>query len=135
MVKGVKFSSFVTDEHLEEDGVWIDYSSGFRVKIARFGNKKFQAYMRGKSRHELREISTGNIESEAAETMIRDGIAQFVLLGWENLLDDNGKPIQYSVERARELLKTKDFLREIVELSQQRELFQQAKKEMAEKNL
>jgi len=63
------------------------------------------------------------MDADVADTLMRDAIAETILLDWEGLLDDEGKLIPYSKEEAKKALAIEDFYREIFEMANQRELF------------
>ena len=121
--KGFKLSNFKTDKNAEQEGVWVDYGSGFRVKLGRVGNRKFKEFMLKRGKPHMRKMQQGTMDADTADVLMREAIAQTILLDWEGLLDDNGKPIPYSKEEAKKALEIDDFYQEIFDLAQQRELF------------
>lgn len=129
--KGLSLADFKTDEKAEVEGVWIPYNSGLEVKVARFGNKKMQKH--------LRKQNTGhrtygkNLDDVSDEEVI-ELIADFILLDWKNLKDEDGKNLPYSRENAIRALKIKDFREEILEISMDRERYRIQKIENASKN-
>jgi len=133
--KGFRFDNFVTDEKSENEGVWIDYASGFRLKLARIGCPAFKEFMLKRGKPHMRSIEAGVMDDEIAEDMMKDAIAETIIKGWEGLLDGEGKEIPYSKETARELLDVPgDFYDEVFALAKQREHFRVAKTEGTAKN-
>lgn len=123
--KGMRFSKFKTDSTKEEEGVWVDYESGFRVKIARIGNPKFKEFMLKKSKPHMRKLQSGNIDNDLADGLMKEAIARTILVDWEGLLDDQDQPIPFSQETALDLMKeSNDFYQEIFQMANERELFQ-----------
>jgi len=129
---GYKFSNFKTDTRAEVEGVWVDFGSDFKVKIGRLGNPKCQEYSRRIQKPYKRQIDNETIDPEITKKLLRKALARYVLLDWKGLEEDDGKVIEYSVEKAEELLETKDFFAEIMGLSQDMDLFKQ---ETQEENL
>lgn len=134
MGEGFKFSSFKTDKALEEEGVWIDYGQGFRMKIARLGNSKCQAYLRRLRKPFMRQIQAGTLDDAVAESFLRKAVGKFVLLGWEGMCEDDGTEIPFSAEEAMKRLETRDFLELVVEIAQDRETFKEEIEGDAAKN-
>jgi len=122
--KGFHFSNFKTNENSETEGVWVDYASGFRIKIARIGCPAFKEFMIKRGKPHQRSIDSGTIGNEIAEELMKDAIAETIIKDWEGLLDDEDKEIPYSKEDARKMLDVAhDFYDEIYELAKQREHF------------
>lgn len=128
--KGLKLSSFKTDKELEESGTWIDYQSGARFKIARIGNPKFSEYILKHGKKQMRSF----IGDEVAIELMKDAIANTILIDWDNILGDDGKPMQYTVDNAREALDIPDFYEEILGFARNIEYFRIEEIEAAEKN-
>ena len=116
---GMKFSSFKTDTTKESDGVWVDAGEGMKLKLARYGNPKFDDYLRKLSTPLQRRLIDGTISQSAMEKLEMQAMSIHVLKGWEGLQDDQGKDIQYSPEVALELMTSaRDFFKLVRELSQ-----------------
>ncbi len=122
--KGFKFSNFKVNKDKAENGVWFEFAPGFSLKVARFNSPKVQNYMRKKQKPYLRQINKGTLDEETSRNILRKTLSKFCLLGWKGLIDDDGKEIKYSEEKAFELLAEPDFLSEVIEIVQSRETFQ-----------
>lgn len=134
-VKGFRFSNLKTNDDKENNGVWVDYASGFKIKIARMGSRRFKEFMAKAGKPHLRKIQRGNLDNDVADTMMKKAIARTILLDWEGLLDDDNQPIPFSEENALKCLEESyDFYSEVLQLCQERELFQDEEKEAAGKN-
>jgi len=134
MADGFKFSEFVTDKKLEEEGVWIEYAQGFSMLVARLGNSKCQSYLRKLRKPYTRQIQKGTLSDEVAQDLLKKAISKYVLLDWKGLIEDNGKSIPYSEEKALELLSHRDFLEAVTDLAMDQELFKQEAEGTIEKN-
>ncbi len=98
------YSVFQTDKALEKEGIILDYGD-FKIKIARAGgaNAAFQKALTSKIRPYKRQIDAGTIPDDVAEKLFLDVYAEAVVLGWEGVTDENGKPLPYSKENAVKL--------------------------------
>lgn len=133
--KGFRLSNFKTNMKAEQEGVWVPYENGFRILIARFGNRRCEEYLLKKGKRFLRSVkSSVSSLKDSDRDFMREVVAETILLGWENLLDDNDVEIPYSKEEARKALEIEDFFKEVIELSQQRELYALEDKKAAEGN-
>jgi len=135
-MEGFRFSELKSDKQAEIDGVWTDYAPGFRVKIARMNNPEFEKALRRIRRPYLRRMRRGEISEDVAEMIMRQAVAETILLGWEGLVDDDDKPIIYSKEKALELLsESREFFNEVFDMSRDAAIFREELQEEAEKNL
>ena len=126
----MKISEFKTNTDAEKEGVWIEVGAGLRLRVARLGNPSYEAYIRKHGRKHLIQLKTGTLtdDKEVLE-LTRRAMARHVLVDWENLQDDDGINVEYSVERAEEYLAIKDFMELVFKLSGERELFKQQRDE------
>lgn len=129
----MKLSDFATNKELEVNGVWHDLGDKTRVLVARAGNKKYTEALRSRmEKYQNRLARRDKTMEPIAEKILTECMAKYILLGWENLEDENKKIIPYSVEKAIEILsdeKYKDF-RDLIELlSNDMASYQEKKKE------
>lgn len=98
------YSVFRTDKALEKEGIVLDYGD-FKIKVARAGgsNTAFQKALTAKVRPYKRQLDAGTIPDDVAERLFLDVYAESVVLGWEGVTDENGKPLPYSKENAVKL--------------------------------
>lgn len=127
------------DRQKSEQGVWVPWILGMRLKIARFGNPKFKAYVKnhGKDQKWLAKIGALEGNEDVLEDVFSDALAHTVLLDWENVEDDNGNPIPYTPEIGAKYLRDPDYyeLTEFVAMvSRDRETFRHHEAEQVEKN-
>ncbi|QDP61608.1 MAG: hypothetical protein Tp138OMZ00d2C19078261_69 [Prokaryotic dsDNA virus sp.] len=78
------YDMFAADEHLEAEGVWVDYGD-FRVLLARAGgaNKKYTKYMETKSKPFRRAIQAGAMPEKRSRELLFDVYATTVIKDWE----------------------------------------------------
>jgi hypothetical protein len=120
----MKFSSLKTDPNKETRGVWMNYGGGLKVLIARSNNAKFRDMVNRLTRPHQVALKTGMVEPKVAEEIMRTSAAQHILLGWENLEDDDGNAIPYSPEKAKQLFdEAPDFFSTVMELANSAALF------------
>lgn len=99
------YKMFKTDEKIETDGLKLDYGD-FKITIARAGgaNAKYKRLIREHIKKYGRRIDAGTLRDEEA-TLIMAGIfADGVILGWENVSDENGKFMDFTRENCVKLL-------------------------------
>jgi len=127
----MKISEFATDVQAEVEGVWIDVGDGLKLRVARFGNKRFQRYLASMAKPFSRTSPT----NEIAEGILRKAIARHVLMDWENLTEEDGTDIGYSEEKAVELFEShNDFYMLVQDLSKEVDNFKRTTDEEAEGN-
>ena len=123
----MKFSSFKTNLDAEREGVWEDIGGGAALLVARAGNPeheetiaRLERKMRPQSMAADAELPIPLRQEIAIQAMVAN-----ILLGWRGLLDDDGKEIPYSREKAEELLRgARDFRQLVANLSMERRRFQ-----------
>jgi hypothetical protein len=131
----VKISDFRMDSELETGGVWCDVGEGLRVLVARARNVKFREYVRQLMKPHLRKVRRGKIDPDLLEDINRKATAKTILLGWEDLQDDDGKDVPYSPEKAEEYLKEfPDFAEIVMEFATDVDLYRERDREDAEGN-
>lgn len=116
----LKFSK--TDRTLELEGTWLDFPDNcgniLKVKVARSdGNPHYESTLTRLSKPHQKNLSKGKtIPPEESKRIMTEVAARELLLDWdsESLLDDEGKPVKYSVDNAIELLTSDNDLRDFV---------------------
>ena len=100
-----KLDSARVDNRLETDGVWMTHPLGYRFRIARSGNDRFMERVRELRQPWLSLIEGGgDIPRGENSRIISEAGADFILVGWEEVLDGAEKPIPYSHEASLKLL-------------------------------
>jgi len=118
-------SSFESNVEASEDGVWNDLSEDSRIKVARYGNKKFNKLLQAKMSPYKRLIDQNRLDDDISEKILNEAIVGGILLDWEGLTYQ-GEPLSYSRENAMMVLsdkRLKDFRDYIVTIAQDAELF------------
>lgn len=98
------YQFFKTSEKLEQTGIVIDYGD-FRFRVARAGgaNKEYQKALERKTRPFKRAIQADAFTNDQAIAVLREVYAETVILGWEGVTDESGKPMEFSRENALKL--------------------------------
>lgn len=126
------YNRFETDPKLEVSGIWLDYGVSedngkpIRILVARAGgaNVAYQKRMESKTKAIRKQLSNDFVDLKQIEEITRDVCAETVILGWENVTDSSGKPIQFSPENAKALFKDlPDLFKDIWEECQKAALF------------
>lgn len=129
--------SIKTSIDKENDGVWVDFSMGIQLKIARARNPKYQELLRTLIDPKRVEIREDKISIEGFNDILFQVRAKTVLLDWKNIEDNDGKAILYSPEKALEFLKNpelKDFHTFVVAISENADQYKKDLIEASEKN-
>lgn len=115
------YKQFQSDPKLEKEGILLEYGINDRVlaalladgmakeeaetkaaiciRIARAGgaNVQFSKRMEIVVKPYRRQIQTETIETKQVEKLVRQVYAETVVLGWENVDDKTGKPLEFTV--------------------------------------
>lgn len=82
-----------------------------------------------------RQIQNETMESALVERIVKEVYAETVVLGWENVEDENGNAMEFSVENCIKLFDDlPDLFRDIQEQSQRAALFRAEVREADAKN-
>lgn len=123
-MSGFSVKNFAIDPKAEVEGVWFDVN-GLRLRVARMSSPAFSNW----ARRNLRVSANSRVGGApgAANSQMATGVAQHLLLGWENLTDDSSGTevvVEYSPATAEVLLrKYPEFLRLVLECAQDHEAF------------
>ena len=97
------YQQFKSDANLEKSGILLEYGfskSGkpITIRIARAGggNSAFTKRMEAKVKPYRRQIQTETIDTAIVEKLLREVYAETVVLGWENVEDADGNPLDFT---------------------------------------
>lgn len=120
-----------TSETLEADGVWVPYYTA-DLKIARYHGDNFNKVFANLTRPHRKEIEAGTFPEEKQADLMGQALAESILLGWKNVTE-NGSLVEYSVERAKQLMiKDRDCRAFVLEYSRKIENYIPAEEEAGE---
>lgn len=104
------YSQFKTDGNVENEGVVLEYGINkagktISIRIARAGgaNTKFAKLMEHKVKPYRRQIQNESMDPALAEKIAKEVYAETVVLGWENVEDEHGKELEFTVENVIKL--------------------------------
>ena len=102
-------ASYKTDEKQEKEGKWFDLGDA-QLKIASAANGEY-----------LTDLLSGiknfdSLSKSEQENAVAESLARHILLDWKGI-EENGKEVEYSVEKATEYLKLKHFQDEIFKVA------------------
>lgn len=102
-----RLSYILQDQAFAKRGAWETFHTAdgpLRLRIASSATIEFEAALRDELRPSV-ERAGGEVPSDdVAELATRRALARACLTGWEDMRDDDGTLIEFSVERAVELL-------------------------------
>lgn len=130
-------TEFATDETKENEGTWVEFGAGLRVKVASTENREYTRFMLENGAGSLlsRTGRLRSIDLDKIENTLCIGISKHILFGWEGLEDAEGEEVKYSPARALEYLKKyRKFRVGILELAQDEALFKAEQMEGEAKN-
>ncbi len=146
------FDDYETSIELEKDGAWVTTSKGYEFKIARIGgmNPQYSNYLieqgkviqsqiealQNKAEEELNEKNIGLLNDLSAkmDEVVFEAFARFIVKGWRNLYDREGKEIPYTVDNAIKLMQMSELYRELYPLAQRYSTFLVSNLETTAKN-
>lgn len=144
------YDKFKTDSSLEKKGIELDYGPNKKlpkdaegnhpvtiIYIARAGgaNEQYLKRMEAKAKPHRRQIQHETIDRELIASIIKEVYAETVVLGWENVTDENGVVMEFSKANCLKLFNDlPDLYADISEQAQSAALFRVSVREIDAKN-
>lgn len=136
------YKTFKTDESIEQAGVILEYGKTadgrpIRIRVARAGgsNLKFAKLLEKKTKPFRRQIQNETLDNALGDELLIQVFAEAVVLGWENVQDENGNDLPFTKENCIKVLTDlPDLFADIREQSSKAVLFRADLKEIAAKN-
>jgi hypothetical protein len=137
----MRFSEYLTDPSLEEEGVWVRLRKGdAEVLVARAGNSKQEELSRRLRKKHGRGFRGEELPQEIEEAIVLEVMSKAILLDWKGIEgpipgvhEDEGE-VPYSHDNARALLKlSRDFRLEITQIATEMEIYRQEEQEEGKK--
>lgn len=132
-----KIGQIQVDPKAELEGVWIPFALDIEIKVARLGNKRYDAAIRSMSKPFTQGFRAEKIPDGVLEEITKKALAAHVIKGWRNLEDDKGKPIKFSAKKALELFQddaNRDFYKFVISAANDAETFRRENLEEAKGN-
>ena len=107
------FKAYKTDAVAEVDGVDIEFFDAQNedgtiptFKVSRLGksNKKYTKALEVATRPYRRQIELGVLKPEVSEKIFMDVFCTTILIGWKNVIGEDGTPLKYSKDNAIKLM-------------------------------
>ena len=107
------FKAYKTDAVAEVDGVDIEFFDAQNedgtiptFKVSRLGksNKKCTKALEVATRPYRRQIELGVLKPEVSEKIFMDVFCTTILIGWKNVIGEDGTPLKYSKDNAIKLM-------------------------------
>jgi hypothetical protein len=101
------YKLFKTKDEYEQSGVWLDFGSDIRIKVARAGGKniKFISKYNKLMRKYGRAIDYDNMSEEESLQALAELFADTIILDWSNVTDENGIPLEFNRMNVIKVLK------------------------------
>lgn len=88
------------DVDAAKNGVWFPYEGNVRFKVARAGNAHNLAFRAAK----VRELGAKIDDEEVVRRLDVEATAKTILMDWDGVDGEDGKPIPYTYEKGIEFL-------------------------------
>lgn len=100
------YKHFKTDENKEAgEGIELKYGdSSITIHRAGGSNAKFRKQNDANLRKYGRDIDLGTLDDETDRKIMVDLYVDTVIIGWKNITDENGNPLEYNRENVVKLL-------------------------------
>jgi len=95
-----KLSALRVDPELTEEGRWVDYELGIRLRIARHNNSRYQAYFMKL----MRDNPEVQEDTESFSNLLKVAVGRTILRDWEGVEDDAGKKLKYTDEVGEKII-------------------------------
>lgn len=123
------------DKEKAQNGVWQELG-GIRLLIAHIGNQQYRNKIESLTSGKRGKIRRGTAQLSEYESINRRAVAETVLLDWENLQDDNGKDIPYSIQKVVQLFdEFPQFYEDVMELASNLRFYQEEEEAAAKEQL
>lgn len=137
----MRFTEYLTDEKLEEEGVWMRLRRGdAEVLVARAGNSRHEDLVRRLRKKHTRGFRGDDLPPEVEEAIALEALSKTILLGWRGIegpipgIHEAEGEVPYTTENARALLKlSRDFRLEVTQIATEMEVFKREEQEEGKK--
>lgn len=132
------YKTYKTNGANETDGIVLDYGDSGKIRIARAGgsNRKYTEQLRLKLLKPYeRQIANNTMDEEASTRIFAEIYASTIILGWEGVSDENGKPLAFTRDNVIKLLTDlPELFRDIQDAAQKFSNFREAELDEERKN-
>lgn len=136
------YKQYATDTNLEKSGIELQYGENANgdeiiIRVARAGgsNTAYTKRMEALVKPYRRQIQAETIDNKVLEKLVMQAFAETVVLGWENVEDRNGNPMEFNVANVIQLFTDlPDLFKDVQEQAQKAVLFREDILEVESKN-
>lgn len=98
---------FKANSSLEQDGVDFDIGDGISFKVRRFGpsNTRVKSAMATYYKPYAKQVELGTLPVEKSLEINAKVFVDTCLVSWQGVLDESGKPLEFTKENALKLFK------------------------------
>jgi Asp-tRNA(Asn)/Glu-tRNA(Gln) amidotransferase C subunit len=132
-----KFSErYKTNTSMEEDGVWVDFGDGIKVKVRRLNSKHSQETRRKLEKPYAGQYRTRDMPASLQEELMIKQLSQSIIVDWEGVEDpDTDVILPCTQENVTSIMtRLKDFREDVVTASMTQATFQDVSVAEAEGN-
>lgn len=136
------YKQYATDTNLEKTGIELQYGENANgdeiiIRVARAGgsNTAYTKRMEALVKPYRRQIQAETIDNKVLEKLVMQAFAETVVLGWENVEDRDGNPMEFNVANVIQLFTDlPDLFKDVQEQAQKAVLFREDILEVESKN-
>lgn len=128
---------YATDRNLEEEGVWVDYGDGLKVKVRRLSSKHSRETRRKLEKPYSSQFRNRDMPDSLQEELLNKQMAQSIVVAWEGVPnpDKEGELLECTPENILMMVtKFPDFRDDILTAAMERTTFEKEQRKEAEKN-
>jgi hypothetical protein len=136
------YNTLKTDPELEKKGVWVEYGVNSEGKPERFllaraggANDAFYKASERISKPHRRQLQAETLDRHTVTRINQEVYAETVVLAWENVEGEDGKPMSFSKQNCLKLFKDlPDLWSDIWETAQKAAMYRSVVREEEAKN-
>lgn len=133
------FELFEADLNKEKEGAWVKLNpnTDAELKLRYFANQEYLEFVNAELESWMAANNAKVVPQDVSEELHTKGISKFVLVDWRNFTDKKGEVIEYSADKAFELLNNPNMRRfkaAVIQLSTSLDTFRVEQEEADVKN-
>lgn len=134
-----------TDTSLEEEGVWVDFGDGLKVRVRRLSSKHSRDTRRKLEKPYSTQFRGREMPDSLQEQLLNKQLAESIVVDWEGVDDPYAKnaegkeapSLPCTPDNVLKIMSDpefKDFREDILTAAMERTTFEKEQREVAEKN-
>lgn len=128
---------YATDKNLEEEGVWVDYGEGLKVKVRRLNSKHSRQLRRKLEKPYATQFRGREMPESLQEELLNKQLAGSVVVDWEGVPNPDNTTEMLPCNPENILLmvsRFNDFRDDILTAAMEKTTFQKEDEKVKEKN-